>query len=200
MRGRTARVALAAAAAVILAGCGGSEEDGAAAEQGAPADTTSIAADDVGSAADPGHTVEHDAAHAAVLPSLDVVRMSTGEKVDLQSMHVAGKPTLLWFWAPHCTVCRAEAPELLEFEKEHGKDIAVLGIGAQDDLEQAEGFISDTSTEGLDMIWDASGKTWLHWKVTNQPTVIVLDKNGKVVKTWFRQLDEQAVLKAADLA
>ncbi len=205
MIGRAGRVALAAAAALILAGCGGSEDS---AEQLAPAAdqsktgaaTTSIAAEKSDTADSPGHEAEHDIARpesAAVLPAIDVVRMSTGDKVSLSSLHVAGKPTLLWFWAPHCSICRAEAPDLLKFEKEHGTEVAVLGIGAQDSLEQAKGFIGDTSTDGLDMIWDASGKTWLHWKVTNQPTVIVLDKDGKVVKTWFRDLDEKAILAAA---
>ncbi len=113
------------------------------------------------------------------LPDLQVVRVASGKTVSLRSLAVAGKPTLLWFWAPHCTFCRAEAPDLLAFQKAYGDQIQILGLGAQDDLDQAVDFLADTSTQKLEMVWDASGKSWVHYKVTNQPTVVVLDGDGQ---------------------
>lgn len=212
MTRRTRRAAFAVATALLLAGCGSGSEQ--AAEQAAPppapapaqeAAITEIAAADT-SAEAAGHEATHGsestaasehAGHAQALPDVQVVRMSNGEKVPLGSLHTAGKSTLLWFWAPHCTFCKAEAPKLVDFKNKHGEKIAVLGLGAQDDLDQAKGFVNETSTTGLEMVWDASGKSWVHYKVTNQPTAIVIDSGGKVVKTWFRDFDEREILAAA---
>ena len=50
------------------------------------------------------------------------------------------------------------------------------------------------------MVWDKTGKSWLHFKVTNQPTVVVVDADGKVTKKWFRDFDAQGILDAAGVA
>ncbi|MGQ0630844.1 MAG: TlpA family protein disulfide reductase [Sporichthyaceae bacterium] len=131
------------------------------------------------------------------LPDISVVQVATGQSIDLRSLAVAGKPTLLWFWAPHCPFCKAEAPKVLDFQAKYGDDIEVIGLGAQDDLDQAEGFLAETKTAGLKMVWDSSGKSWVHFRVTNQPTVIVLNPAGKVTKTAFREFDAVAIREAA---
>lgn len=171
----------------VVAGCGGGDEQVAA----EPSPSV-LPADDAKSVGDTS------AANAA-LPDLQVVRVASGATAQLRTLAVAGKPTLLWFWAPHCTFCRAEAPALLEFAKTYGDQVQILGLGAQDNLDQAVDFLADTSTQKLEMVWDASGKSWLHYKVTNQPTVVVLDAQGKVTKTWFRHFDAKEILDAAGL-
>lgn len=171
----------------VVAGCGGGDEQVAA----EPSPSV-LPADDAKSVGDTS------AANAA-LPDLQVVRVASGATAQLRTLAVAGKPTLLWFWAPHCTFCRAEAPALLEFAKTYGDQVQILGLGAQDNLDQAVDFLADTSTQKLEMVWDASGKSWLHYKVTNQPTVVVLDAQGKVTKTWFRHFDAKAILDAVGL-
>lgn len=134
------------------------------------------------------------------LPAIDVVELSSGDSVPLHSLAQPGRPTLLWFWAPHCTICRREAPELLRFTAEHGADVDVLGLGAQDTLDEAYGFLDDTDTHDLTMVWDHSGQTWIHHGVTSQPTVIVLDAEGEVAGTWFRDFDVDGILAAAGVA
>ena len=37
---------------------------------------------------------------------------TTLEGASFDSSTLAGKPAVLWFWAPWCTVCRAEAPDV----------------------------------------------------------------------------------------
>lgn len=136
----------------------------------------------------------------ADLPAIDVVDLASGTEVDLQALAQPGRPTLLWFWAPHCTICRREAPEVLAFEAAHGEEIDLLGLGAQDTLEEAYGFLDDTDTHDLTMVWDQSGQSWIHHGVTSQPTVIVLDADGQVAGTWFRDFDVAGILAAAGLA
>jgi thiol-disulfide isomerase/thioredoxin len=195
MRGvrKAALTAAALGTSLLAAGCG-NDSSGHASTAALPSAAAII---DSASAGAPAG-VPAGRANTA-LPDLQVVRVASGQTVPLQTLAVSGKPTLLWFWAPHCTFCRAEAPDLLAFAKAHGAQVQILGLGAQDDLGQAVGFLSDTATEKLEMVWDASGKSWLHYKVTNQPTVVVLDAKGNVTKTWFRHFDAKAILAAAGL-
>ena len=194
--GRTMRtvraVAAAAASALLLSACGAGERDAAS--------TTTMptpAAIVDPAAADPAPAPAAGARPNAALPDLQVVRVASGETVALQELAPAGKPVVLWFWAPHCTFCRAEAPELVAFERAHRHHLSVLGLGAQDDLDQAARFVADTGTGDLEMVWDRTGKSWVHFKVTNQPTVIVVDAEGKVTKKWFRDFDGDGILRAA---
>jgi thiol-disulfide isomerase/thioredoxin len=195
MRGvrKAALTAAALGTSLLAAGCG-NDSSGQASTAALPSAAAIIDSASAGSPAG----VPAGRANTA-LPDLQVVRVASGQTVPLQTLAVSGKPTLLWFWAPHCTFCRAEAPDLLAFAKAHGAQVQILGLGAQDDLGQAVGFLSDTATEKLEMVWDASGKSWLHYKVTNQPTVVVLDARGNVTRTWFRHFDAKAILAAAGL-
>lgn len=150
-------------------------------------DTTTAAATDTTTAVGP----------LSGLPELDVVRLSSGATVPLASLTASGTPTLLWFWAPHCVFCRREAPEVVAFADRHAGEIAVLGLGAQDSLDEAYDFLGDTGTGDLEMVWDRTGRSWVHFDVTNQPTVVLLDGDGEVQGTWFRDFDEDAIVAAA---
>lgn len=103
-------------------------------------------------------------------------------------------------WAPHCTFCLREAPELLAFARDHGADVDVLGVGAQDSLDEAYDFVERTATDDLAMVWDASGRSWVNYGVTNQPTVILLGPDGEVAGTWFRDFESDQILAAAGAA
>lgn len=193
------RIGLAAVVlAVGVAACGGGSTtaDGAPATRG-PSTTPTTAP----STSEAEQETTTSAVTASVdLPRIPVVELSSGDEVDLASLARPGTPTLLWFWAPHCTICRREAPELIELVDEHGADLPMIGIGAQDSLEEAYGFLDDTGTHDLRMIWDPSGDSWVHHGVTSQPTVIVLGADGEVAGTWYRDFDPDGILRAAGLA
>lgn len=177
---------------VVLAACGADDGNGdPVASAGAGGSTTTSAP--APPAAQPGPTV------SSALPDIEVVDVSAGTTVALRSYLTSGRPALLWFWAPHCTFCRAEAPDVAAFAAKYEGRIDVLGVGAQDSLRQAEGFVADTGTGALDMVWDRTGRSWVDFDVTNQPTVLVVDGAGEVQKRWFRNFDEQEIVAAAGI-
>ncbi len=136
---------------------------------------------------------------ASALPPIDVVHVASKQTAGLRTYLTSGRPALLWFWAPHCQFCIAEAPEMRAFAEKYAGRIDVLGVGAQDSLSQAEDFVEKTSTEMLDMVWDKSGDSWITFNVTNQPTVVVLSPSGEVKLRKFRQFNEQEIVAAAGL-
>ncbi|MGH8775288.1 MAG: TlpA disulfide reductase family protein [Jiangellaceae bacterium] len=40
---------------------------------------------------------------------------------------LAGRPAVLWFWAPWCPTCVAEAPDVLAVADRHGDQVAGWG-------------------------------------------------------------------------
>lgn len=204
MRSRLRVVSLLAAVAVAVAACGGGGDDDADVSAGG----TEITNPDATQPTEPSAPTESSAPpeadapaeEATFLPDIEVVDVASGEPVALRSLASADRPTLLWFWAPHCTFCIREAPDVLALSASHGDELQILGLGAQDDLDQAMGFLETTGTGDLDMVWDATGETWVHFGVTNQPTVVVVSPEGEVQATWFREFDEAGILAAAGLS
>lgn len=93
---------------------------------------------------------------------------------------LAGKPVLLWFWAPWCSVCAAEAPDVLRAHQRHSGKLSVLGVAGLDDLDNMQPFVDRTNTGPITHLGDPTGEIWRRFKVTQQSTYVLLDAAGKV--------------------
>ncbi len=79
--------------------------------------------------------------------------------------------------------------------------VTVVGMGAQDDFGQAQGFVDRTGVASFPMIWDESFETWAYYGVRGQPTAILVDRNGNPIAGWsgFFDADEVVELARAEL-
>lgn len=83
------RLALIALVGLVAAACGdGATESASTTRDGSPQATT----EPVGSAAP---------ASDSILPAVEVIEVTSEERVDVASLVPNDKPILLWFWAPH---------------------------------------------------------------------------------------------------
>ncbi|MGD9526225.1 MAG: TlpA family protein disulfide reductase [Dehalococcoidia bacterium] len=134
-----------------------------------------------------------------VVPAVPVIDVRTGENVDLGSVVPSDKPVLLWAWAPHCPTCRAEAPEVEAFAAANVDALTIVGMGTQDDLEYAKGFLADTGVSTPRMLWDPGFDSWRALGVTSQPTWILVRGDGSFIAGWvggFPADEIQAALSA----
>ena len=46
------------------------------------------------------------------------------------------------------------------------------------------------------MYWDKSFESWQHFGIRSQPAAVLLDHNGKIIKTWKSGVDLDAIKKA----
>ncbi len=110
---------------------------------------------------------------------------------------LAGKPAVLWFWAPWCPTCRAQAPAVSRLAKTYGGKVNVVGVGglaAIDDIRDYAGQV-----DGPTHLVDPDGTVWRHFGVTAQSTYVVLDAGGAVIAEGY--LDDQVLAaKVAELA
>ncbi|MCP4436378.1 MAG: TlpA family protein disulfide reductase [Actinomycetia bacterium] len=175
------------ATAFVAAGCT-SEGDTASDQVESSRDDEPAVAPGGGDDADGGSDATPDAEADSGVPAdagVVMTDVATGESVPLDAALASsdGKPVLAWFWAPYCPTCRGEAPELNEFMASNSDRVKLVGIGARNDLEQAEGFLSDTGVSNFPLLWDPTGQSWVDNAVAAQPYMILL-VDGEEVERW----------------
>ncbi len=160
------RLTLAAAVALVVTGCGGGA---APATDGAGPAPGSAASQDAGSAAA--------SQIAQATASLEASTLGGGQ-FDFAGLD--GTPTVLWFWAPWCTICRAEAPEVVATAQRLAGDVTLIGVPGRGPEGDMERFVSDTGTDGFAHVVDADGSIWSAFGVVGQPSFAFIDAAGDV--------------------
>ncbi len=174
---RTSILALALAA--VLAACAGGSSSPAA--DGPAAGSPTVGASPGGG--------------AAASPLDFTAETVSGSRLDAATL--AGKPTVLWFWAPWCTVCRAEGPDVAAVAKELGGDVQIVGVAGRGEVPAMRDFVSDTGTGQITHLVDADGSLWAKFGVVSQPAFAFVAKDGSV-RMFQGSLGEQDLRSQAE--
>lgn len=117
----------------------------------------------------------------------------TGKTVDgkeLNGADLAGKPVVLWFWAPWCPKCQREAPGMAAAAKEHSGKVTFLGVAALDKVPAMQQFVQKYGLQSFQHVADEDSAVWKRFGVTAQPAYAFIDTAGKV-DVVTSQLSEQ---------
>jgi thiol-disulfide isomerase/thioredoxin len=101
-----------------------------------------------------------------------------GPELDVSTL--AGEPVVLWFWAPWCTICRVEAPDVAAVAADLQGDVTFLGVPGRGPAADMRSFVQDTGTGSLQHLVDADGSVWQRFRVVNQPSFAFVDPDGSV--------------------
>ncbi|SNR92110.1 redoxin domain-containing protein [Blastococcus mobilis] len=110
---------------------------------------------------------------------------------------LAGRPAALWFWAPWCTICRAEAPEVAEVAAEYTGRVEVIGVAGRGDRTSMEAFVADTGTGSLTHLVDEDGELWSRFGIVSQPAFVFVDPSEDV-ETFAGSLGEAELRAVLD--
>jgi thiol-disulfide isomerase/thioredoxin len=96
-----------------------------------------------------------------------------------------GKSTLLYFTASWCGPCQAFTPSLVKFLDKHKDDISVVVISRDRSKKAATSYLKAKKAKDFYMVLPgkASDKISGDFGIRGIPSVIVLNKDGKVVDT-----------------
>jgi thiol-disulfide isomerase/thioredoxin len=175
MRLRLILPTLATAALVALTGCGSGGKDGVFK---APPDRAPLE-------------------NAAEKPAADAVPASltfTGRTLDgkaFDASSLAGRPVVLWFWAPWCATCASEAQSLSTLAPRYKGRVDFVGVAGMGREKEMKAFVADYEVGMIPQLVDTAGTVWRKFAIAEQSTYVVLDRKGNVVeKGW---LDDQAI-------
>lgn len=187
MRRTFATTAALAAAALVLTACGtGDDTDAAgAASPTATATETPMATDEPSpeptESTAPSPTDEPVTDPVVTLPAALDFEASTVDGGTFEGASLLGQDSVLYFWAPWCTTCRAEAPGLPGVASEFEGDATFYGVaGLSPDVSAMQGFVADTGTGSLTHIADTGGSIYTGFGVSSQTTFAFINDDGSI--------------------
>jgi thiol-disulfide isomerase/thioredoxin len=190
VRIRSTLTALLAAAAFALAGCsGGSETTDTGNDQNAAAQDVqeNTGADD--SASENSESEDSEKAEQnnagtgdqAAIPETLAFQSKTVDGKSFDGATLAGKPTVMWFWAPWCPKCRAAAPSVEDAAQKFGDKVNIVGVAGLAERAEIEQFVDDYGLSGITNLADENDPLWSKFEVNVQHTYVVLDADGNQV-------------------
>ncbi|MGA8045502.1 MAG: redoxin domain-containing protein [Dermatophilaceae bacterium] len=171
--------------ALALAGCssGGGDDAGTAeAAAQATSESASPAPETETGSASPSET-EAGSADGSTTPDREFLAVDTLEGARFDPAATQDKGVILWFWAPWCTICRGEAPEVAAVAaelEESGSPVVVLGVPGRGQVPEMEDFVADTGTGAMTHLVDVEGVLWRDFGVVTQPAFALLGTDGEV--------------------
>ena len=112
-------------------------------------------------------------------PAALAFKATTVDGADFNAATLAGKPVVFWFWAPWCTVCRAESPDVAKVAAEFKGKVTFIGIAGLGSVPDMQAFVSETSTGGFTHLADVDGTLWSRFGVVAQPSFVFVTPDGQ---------------------
>lgn len=112
---------------------------------------------------------------------------------------LAAKPAVLWFWAPWCPKCRAQAEATAEVANDYKGRVNVVGVAGLDKPDAMRDFVSERKVGDFPHLSDEAGAIWKRFGVIEQSTYVVLDAKGNKVFTGNLPAGEGLSEKVAEL-
>ena len=92
---------------------------------------------------------------------------------------LSGGNVVLWMWAPWCSVCNREAPEVAQALADLPDDVTIVGVAGRDDVGPMQEFIAEHGLQDMTHVVDADGAVWASYGISYQPAWVFIDAEGE---------------------
>lgn len=110
----------------------------------------------------------------------------TGTTLTGKAFHGAslrGRPVVLWFWAPWCTTCLQEEPNVVALSRHYAGRVSVVGVSSLATVQMIDDIARQIPS--IINLVDPHLSVWNHFGVQAQSTYLVLDRNARVVASGY---------------
>lgn len=99
-----------------------------------------------------------------------------------------GKSVVLWFWAPWCTTCLQEEPNVVALSRHYARRVIVVGVSSLATIQMIDDIARQIPS--IINLVDPKLGVWNHFGVQAQSTYLVLDRNARVVGSGYLEDDQ----------
>ena len=100
-----------------------------------------------------------------------------------------GQSVLLNFWATWCAPCKEEMPTLQTLAELEGERLVVLAVNVREQASRAARFVQSAGLTQLHVLPDPRGATARAWGVGVFPTTVLIDREGRAIRTVTGAVD-----------
>lgn len=111
---------------------------------------------------------------------------------------LTGQDTVAWFWAPWCTICRGEAPEIARIAAHYSDKVTTIGIAGRGKQAEMAEFVSDTGVGSFTQLADLDGTIWSAFGIYGQPAFAFINDDG-AVDVFVGSLDKRSLAERFEL-
>ena len=133
----------------------------------------------------------------SVADALQVSLRSVGGP-ELDVSQYLGQDVVLWFWAPWCAWCNAEAPRVDALSTEFAGQVEIVGVAGVSDEASMQDFVDRHELEHITHLADLDGHFWFNLDVTYQPWWMFINDDGEVFLNWQGRLSEEEIRAVMD--
>ena len=108
------------------------------------------------------------------------------------SATLAGRPAVLWFWAPWCPTCAGQAKTVRALADRYQGKVTVLGVAGMDKPAEMDHFVDIFRLTGMTHLADEEGVVWKRFGIAEQSLYVLLDGAGQVLYQGRLDDDELA--------
>ncbi len=112
---------------------------------------------------------------------------------DIVGSEYLGRDVILWFWAPWCSWCNAEAPRVAQAARDFEGQVEILGLAGVSNMSNMEAFVERHGLEHIDHAADTDGDIWLGFDINYQPWWIFVNDDGTVIENWQGRLSDEEI-------
>ncbi|MFI7573943.1 redoxin domain-containing protein [Micromonospora sp. NPDC049497] len=98
---------------------------------------------------------------------------------------LAGRPVVLWFWAPWCATCASQAWTVAEVAPAYRDTVPVIGVAGLGEQRAMKDFVTEFELAAVPQLDDRTGALWRRFEIVEQSTFVIIDRTGKVVHQGF---------------
>ncbi|SCG44941.1 TlpA family protein disulfide reductase [Micromonospora humi] len=181
------------AAAVLAAAFAATAACAVGPERAAPVDAAVAAAPSATATASPAGPTP---TPPATVPKTLSFAGKTLDGTTFSAAALAGRPVVLWFWAPWCATCASQAWTVAEIAPKYRDTVPIVGVAGLGERQAMKEFVTEFELAGTPQLDDRAGAVWRRFKVAEQSTFVILDRNGKVVHQGF--LDGESLTRQVE--
>ncbi|SBT45604.1 redoxin domain-containing protein [Micromonospora auratinigra] len=109
---------------------------------------------------------------------------------------LAGRPVVLWFWAPWCATCASQAWTVAEIAPKYRDTVPIVGVAGLGAQRAMKDFVREFDLGGTPQLDDRAGTLWRRFEVVEQSTFVVVDRDGRVVHQGY--LDGESLTRQVE--